>query len=472
MRNMALYRRYTNVAPYSRLAKSLFSSSTPAGSPDHVGRQVGKVKLSEPTSAGRIVSSDRDVEAITVNDHAPAFTLAPAPATSATGISSGWTTSRTRPESSPVVFALGTSSTSSTLYSEGTSSQWLTDITAIPLSTAHASTGSNVPPLLSSTASGSAPTQTSTASPVEIDSARTTGIIIGSVLGGLAVLVIAGLAIIYIVWRRRRRRRAGQADREKGPSQKQSDEPEDAARNTTPERERSAESPMTLPLQGATSPRTLRSEPIIVDTISPMTPITPHLSRWTSEKADIPSPAGHPAIDNIPPHLRHHPLFASTRYDDGDQGDDCVFPCSSSSPSPGPPGHTPPGPGPDLAAVAAAGAESENAAFAGFLFFDNNTPSSRSSTRRPSTRDSSAPRTALSMPPPHRPPPPRRHTRAGGQGRDGAARSSRRGSGSSVSDGCVVASSARPPSLPPPLPARNAARSKSLHDTERPAVWI
>lgn len=472
---MALYRRYTNIAP-SRLAESSLSSSrvsSSAGTPNRVGRQVQEVALSETTSTNRIVSTNSDFEAITINDHALAFTLAAAPATSATGISSSWTTSRIRPESSLVVFALGISSTSSTLYNGVTSSQRLTDITAASLSTAHASTGSTVPPSLSSTASVSAPTRTATASPVNVDSAQTTGIIIGSVLGGLAVLVTAGLAIIYAVWRRRRMRQAEQADREKGPTQQQSDGPKDATQSSTAERERPTESPMTLPLQGTTSPRTLRSEPIIVDTISPMTPTTPHLSRWTSEKADIPSPAGHPAIDNIQPHLRHHPLFSSTRYDHGDQeddDDDGVSPCSSSSPSPGPPGHNHAAPGSDLAALGE------------FLFFDNS-PSSRSSTRRPSTRDSSAPRTALSMPPPHRPPPRRRHTRAGGQGRDGGyggvggAARSRRSSGSSVSGGgaaggSVVASSARPPSLPPPLPARNAARSKSLHNAERPAVWI
>ncbi|KAL2279860.1 hypothetical protein FJTKL_13210 [Diaporthe vaccinii] len=296
------------------------------------------------------------------------------------------------------------------------------------------------------------------------------------------------LAAFYVTWRRRRGRQIDQADKEKEPGQQRSNEAVSGTGNTTEERKRSTERPMTLPLQGAAAPRTLRSQPIFVDAISPITPTLPHLSRWTSEKADLPSPPGHPAV-NIPPHLRHHPLFASTPYghdddvseDDDDDDDDGrlgphedvrhpagdVSPCSSPSPSPSP------GP-PGLPAPAAA----ENAALGSFFFFDS--PSSRSSTRRPSTRDSSAPRTALSMPPPHRPPPRRRHTRAGGQGRGGGATGSRRGSGSSVcgggfdggGGGCGEASSAAPPSPPPPLPVRNAARSKSLHNVERSAVWI
>lgn len=464
---------YTNVAPYSHLAESPFSSSTvsnPVDTPKHVGRQVLEDKLSDTTSVSGTVSLTRAFEAITIKDHAPALTLAPVPAISGTGIGSSWTTSRTRSESSPMEFLLGTSPTSSALENEVTSSQRLTESTAAPASKAHSSTRSTIQPGVSSTASKSAPTQTATASPVHIESARTTGIIIGSVLGGLAVLLMISLAAFYLIWRRRRRRQEDQADREKEPAQKRSNEAASGQGNTTEERKRSTESPMTLPLQGAANPRTLRSEPIIVDTISPITPIQPHLSRWTSEKADIPSPPGHPAVD-VPPHLRHHPLFASTHHGHNDGDGDGVSPCSSSSPSPSP------SPGLPIAPAAAA---AENTAFGGFLFFDS--PSSRSSTRRPSTRDSSAPRTALSMPPPHRPPPRRRHTRAGGQGRDGrggAARSNR-GSGSSVfgggdgggSDGCVEANCARPSSPPPPLIVSNAARSKSLHNSERPAVWI
>lgn len=466
---MAMYRRYTNVAPSSHLAESPLSASTvpsPAGTPKHVGRQVREDKLPETTPASRTVSSSHGFEAITIKDHAPAFPLNPAPAISATRTS--WTTSRTRSESSPVVFAQGTSPTSSPLDDE---------ITSFP-----------------STASESAPTRTATATPVQIQSARTTGIIIGSVLGGLAVLLMISLAAFYVTWRRRRGRQVKQADREKEPAQQRSNEAASETAKTIEERKRSTESPIALPLQGAAAPpRTLRSEPIIVDAISPITPIVPHLSRWTSEKADIPSPPGHPAVD-IPPHLRHHPLFASTPYghdDDVSEDDDDndghpgrhedsrhpggdVSPCSSSSPSPSP-SPRPPG----LPAPAAA----ENTALGSFIFFDS--PSSRSSTRRPSTRDSSAPRTALSMPPPHRPPPRRRHTRAGGQGRGGGgggggAARSRRGSGSSVCGGGFdgggggrgEANSAGPPSPPPSLPVRNAARSKSLHNVERSAVWI
>lgn len=478
-KKMAIYRRYTNVAPSSHLSESPLSASTisnPAGTPRHVGRQVREDKLPETTPASRTVSSSGAFEAITIESHAPAFTLAPAPAIPATGVDLSWTTSRTRSESSPVVFALGISSTSDTLDKEVTSSRRLASITAESVSTAHAST---ISPSFSSTASKSAPAQTATASPVHIQSVRTTGIIIGSVLGGLAMILMASLAIFYITWRRRRRRRQDQVDREKGPTQQRSNDAAGGTGNTTEERKRSTESPMTLPLQGAAANRTLRSQPIIVDTISPVTPILPHLSRWTSEKADIPSPHGHPAI-NIPPHLRHHPLFASTHYshdDDEDGGDEDlrhpgsdVSPCSSSSPSPSPSPRPPGLPSP---------AADENTALSGFLFFDS--PSSRSSTRRPSTRDSSAPRTALSMPPPHRPPPRRRHTRAGGQGRGGGigggigggATRSRRGSGSSVCGGGFgEANSATPPSPPPPLPVRNAARSKSLHNVERSAVWI
>lgn len=446
---------YTNVAPYSHLAEFPLSASTvsnPAGTPKHVGRQVREDKLSETTPASRTVSSNHDFEAITIKDHAPAFPLAPAPANSAAGTS--WTT--TRSEASPVVFALGTPPTSSPLDDE---------VTSFP-----------------STASSSAPTRAATASLVQIKSARTTGIIIGSVLGGLAVLLMISLAAFYVTWRRRRGRQIDQADKEKEPGQQRSNEAVSGTGNTTEERKRSTESPMTLPLQGAAAPRTLRSQPIFVDAISPITPTLPHLSRWTSEKADLPSPPGHPAV-NVPPDLRHHPLFASTPHghdddvsDDDDDDDDGrlgphegvrhpagdVSPCSSPSPSPSP---RPPG----LPAPAAA---------ANTAFFDS--PSSRSSTRRPSTRDSSAPRTALSMPPPHRPPPRRRHTRAGGQGRGGGATGSRRGSGSSVcgggfdggGGGCGEANSAGSPSPPPPLPVRNAARSKSLHNVERSAVWI
>lgn len=455
---MAMYRRYTNVAPHSHLAESPLSASTvpnPTGTPKHVERQVREDKLSETAPASRTVSSSHAFEAVTIKDHAPALPLAPAPANSATRTS--WTTSRTRSEASPVLFALGTSPASSPLDDQ---------VTSFP-----------------STASESAPTRTTTASPVQIESARTTGMIIGSVLGGLAVLLMISLAAFYATWRRRRGRQVNQADREKEPAQQRSNEAASEAGKSIEERKRPTESPLTLPLQGATAPRTLRSQPIIVDAISPITPILPHLSRWTSEKADIPSPSGHPAVD-IPPHLRHHLVFASTPYghdddvsedgyDDDDDGrpgpheDVRVSPCSSSSPSPSP---RPPG----LPAPAAA----ENTAFSGFLFFDS--PSSRSSTGRPSTRDSSAPRTALSMPPR------RRHTRAGGQGRGGGgggggATGSRRGSGSSVcgggfdgggGGGCGEASSAGPPSPPPPMPVRNAARSKSLHHVESSAVWI
>ncbi|KAG6357092.1 hypothetical protein INS49_014969 [Diaporthe citri] len=288
----------------------------------------------------------------------------------------------------------------------------------------------------------------------------------------------SGIRSGYLAPLERRGIQGDQADREKEPAQQRSNEATGGTGNTTEERKHSTESPATLPLQGVALPRTLRSEPIIVDTISPMNLILPHLSRWTSEKADIPSPPGHPAVD-IPPHLRHHPLLTSTHFDHDDEDDEDVrhpggdvSPCSSPSPSPSPSPRPPGLPAP---------APAENTDFSGFLFFDS--PSSRSSTRRPSTRDSSAPRTALSMPPPHRPPPRRRHTRAGGQGRiggdDGAARSNRV-SGSSLSGGGFddggggggEANSARPPSPPPPLPVRDAARSKSLHNSERPAVWI
>lgn len=416
-----MYHRYTNVAPDSHLTESAISSSIISNPADN------------PT-----VTSSRAFEAITIEDHAPAFTLAPVPATSATEMSSSWTASGIERESSPVLFALDASSTSIDPNNEITSSQRLTETIVARSSTSHARTRSTFHSSLSSTTSG-------LASPVNVQSAGTTGIIIGSVLGGLAVLMMISLAILYMVWRRRRRM-PDKTDRENASQQRPNEEAASAAGGPTEERKRSTERP------AAAVPRILRSEPIVVDAISPMSPIMPHLSDWTSEKADIPSPAG------------HHPVFASTHH--YDHNDDEVSPCSCSSSSPSPS----PGPPPPAAA--------EDAALGGFLFFDNS-PSSRSSIRRPSTRDSSAPRTALSVPPPHRPPPRRRQTRAGGgHGRDdgggGAARSTR-GSGSSSVDGgdCVgVASSAEPLSLPPPLPVRSAARRKSLHNVERPAFWI
>lgn len=453
---MMMYYRHTDVAPDHHLVEPLLSHSTvsnPAGTPKQAGHQVREVELSGIALTSSRASSSRSYEAFTVKDHPAPFTLAPAPAISATETSLRWTTLRVRSESSPVVFALGVSSIAVTLGNEVSSSQRVAEI---PLSTAHASTGSTIQPSISSATSEPTPAQSASESPVNTGSARRTGIIIGSVLGGSAALLMIGLAFVYVAWRRRSRTRDVAAREDL--TQRRLSKDGKGAGNTTKERRRSTtESPVPLPLQGATAaPRTLRSEPIIVDTISPMTPITPHLSRWTSEKADIPSPAGHPAID-IPPHLRHHPLFAGRHHDRNDDDEDedepgpdehagghpdDVSPVSSisASPSPSPP------------AVAAA--------LGSFLFFDS--PSSRSS-RRPSTRDSSAPRTALSMPPPPR----RRHTRAG------AGHSVRRGSGSSVVGGGGVESSPRPPTPPPPpLPTRSAARSKSLHDVERPAVWI
>lgn len=224
-----MYHRYRSIAHYSHPVQSPLSPSTvsnSAGAPIHVERQVEEDELFETTSASGTVGSNRDFEAITINDHAPAFTLAPALDPSAIGISSSWTTSRTGPESSPVVFALDISSTSGTLSSENASSQRLTAITAVPSSTVHESTGSTTNPSSSSAASESAPTQMATASPIDIHSARTTGIILGSVLGGLVVLLVAGLAIIYTVWRRRRKRQ-DQADREKEPNRRQPSDAED-----------------------------------------------------------------------------------------------------------------------------------------------------------------------------------------------------------------------------------------------------
>lgn len=455
--------QYTNAVPSSHsLEYPLSPSITSISARDE--HQAREVSLSETAFASRSVSSSRVLKAITIKDHAIPLTLAPSPAIFLTETESSSSLSRKRSSSSPGLFALGISSAPSAVDNEVGSS-----------STAGSGVGSATQPSISIHTSETAPIQTSTSFPMDIGSSRTTGIIIGSVLGGVAVLLIVILAIIYVAWRRRRRRR-DQTDRGEDTVQQTPDEARSVKgnnSNTTEERIRSIESPMTLPLQGATTPRprTLRSEPIIVD-ISPITPIMPHLSRWTSEKADIPSPAGHPAIIGTQPHLQHHPLFASTHYEDNDGDDEeegrheqqlahppgDVSPCSSSSSSPSPPSPEPPTPG-------AAAIEAEKQELGSFLFFDS--PSSRSS-RRPSTRDSSAPGTALSMPPLHRGPPPRRrHTRAGGGAR------SRRGSGSSMGDGGGgVARFARPPTPPPPLPARSAARSKSLHDAKRPAAWI
>ncbi|KAH8771901.1 hypothetical protein F5883DRAFT_46704 [Diaporthe sp. PMI_573] len=479
--------RYTNVAPCSHSVGSLLSSPTasnPAGTPKHVEHQAREASLSETALASRSVSPSRNFDAITIKDHAVPLTVASAPASFSEESRSSSTISRTRSDSSPGVFAPEIASTPSAVDNEVTFSQQLTEIAEVSSPTAPAGTGSTIRPSPSSDTSDTAPSQTSTASPVNIGSSRTTGIVIGTVLGGTAVLLIVILAIIYVAWRRRRKRR-DQTDKGEDGTQQQTDESTSGAGNNDEERKQSIESPMTLPLQGAATPRprTLRSEPIV--DISPITPIAPHLSRWTSEKADIPSPAGHPAFIDSQPHLRHRPLSASIYYDhDADDEAESrheqrlshqsgeVSPCSISSSSPSPPSPEPP----SLGTAAAAEAEAEAQALGGFLFFDS--PSSRSS-RRPSTRDSSVPCTALSMPPLHRGPTPRRrHTRAGGAAR------SRRGSGSSVGGGrgCGRGSVdfsggggsrfTRPPTPPPPLPLRRAARSKSLHDAERPAAWI
>lgn len=459
--------QHTNVAPSSRSTECPPPPSTTSNSArdEHQAREVS---LSEIALASHSVSSSGVLEAITIKDHAVPLTLAPSPAIFPTETESSSSISRLRSNYSPGLLVLGISSAPSAVDNEVGSS-----------STAGSGAGSTTKPSISIHTSETAAIQTSTTSPIDIGSSRTTGIIIGSVLGGVAVLLIVILAFIYVAWRRRRRRR-DQTDRGEDTVQQKSDKPTSVKgnnSNTNEERKRSIESPMTLPLQGARTPRprTLHSEPIIVD-ISPITPIMPHLSRWTSEKADIPSPAGHPAIIETQPHLLHHPLFASTHYDNNHDDDDeegrheqqlahppsDVSPCSSSSSSPSPPSPEPPTPG-------AAAIEAEKQELGSFLFFDS--PSSRSS-RRPSTRDSSAPGTALSMPPLHRGPPPRRrHTRAGGAAR------SRRGSGSSMGggvggSGASMARIARPPTPPPPLPARSAARSKSLHNAKRPAAWI
>lgn len=450
---------HANIATYYHPEESPLSPSTvynPAGAPRHIRHRAREAKLSEPSPTSRLVSSSSAFDAVTVKHLAPALTFAPGPATSAPGTGSSWTLS-------------GTSFTSSALDNQMTSSQLLAETAALPFSTAHAASDGTIQHSSSSRNSGPTPSQTATASTVNNGSARTTGIIIGSVLGGSAVLLMVGLAIVYVT---RRRRRGDQADGDTATQQRCKEAP-DGTGDTTGGRKRSATSPMALPLQGATTAptRILRSEPIIIDTISPITPIMPHLSRWTSEKADIPSPEGHPAADVLP-HLRHHPLFADARHDHNGGDNDDVSPPSSGSPSSGPP--------------LPLAAEAENAVPSSFLLFES--PSSRSSTRRPSTRDSSAPHTALTVPPPHRPPPRRRHTRAAGRGRGGvaSAASSRRGSGSSVGgdfegggsgDGFGgvfghVERHERPPTPPPPLPARNAARSKSLRDVERPTVWI
>ncbi|POS73046.1 hypothetical protein DHEL01_v208557 [Diaporthe helianthi] len=510
--------RYTNVAPYSDISEPPLSSPTApssSGNTERAGHQAREASLSETASTARTVSSSGSFDAITVKYHALPLNLAQALATLSTETSSSFIASQTRLVSSPAVFALAvSSSTPSAIESETTSSPLLTEITAVPI-TATAGTGSTAQPSLPSlpsqatenvsstlSLSESAPAQTSMASAVNIQSARTTGIILGSVLGGIAVLLFAMLAIIYLAWRRRRKRR-GQAGRGGEETQQQPNETTSrgrgrvgGGRNDAEGMKRSTESPMTLPLQGTTTlghapsaPRqtTLRSEPIL-NNISPITPIEPHLSRWTLDKAGIHSPAGHPAIIiDTGSNLRHHPLFASTDYDDDDDDDndgtgqanavhepaDGDFPSppsSSSSSLSSSPEPNPPSPA-ATAAAAGAEAEAEAQALASFLFFDS--PSSRSS-RRPSTRDSSAPCTALGVPPPlHRgPPPPRRcrHTRAGGSAR------SRRGSGASVSGagaaGDGVANSTAQHTPPPPVPARNGARSKSLRDAERPAAWI
>ncbi|KAG8159136.1 hypothetical protein KVR01_010797 [Diaporthe batatas] len=459
--------RYTNAAPYSHLLEYRLPSPTApssSGTPGGVGHHAREASLSEPAFGSRTVSSSRAFEAFTIKDHALPLNLAQTPTTFSAEPRSSSSASRTRSFSSPGVFALAISSTPSAFESEINSSPRLTGTTAVPTTTA-AVTGDTVQPSLSSHTTETAPIQTSTVSPVDIGSARTTGIIIGSVLGGTAVLVFAMLAVIYLAWRRRRARR-DQAGRGGDTTEQQLNEATSRAgdvRNDSEGQKRSRESPTIVPLQSITIPRpmTLRSEPIIND-ISPITPIVPHPSRWTSEKAGIPSPAGHTAIIDTEPNLQHHPLFDNTHYNNESHANTvhephAISPCSSSSSSPAP---SPPSP----AATAAVAAEAEAQALASFLFFDS--PSSRSS-RRPSTRDSSAPCTALGVPPPlHRGPPPRRRHTA----------SSRNGSGSSVSGNAAVgvgmASWTGQDAPPPPLPARNGARSKSLRGAERPAAWI
>lgn len=380
---MKMYHK--SIAPYFPPVESSLPPSTvynPAGAPRHITHRAREAKSSEPSPASRLVGSSSAFDAVTVKHLAPALTVAPGPATSATGSGPSWTLS-------------GTKFTSSASDNQITSSQRLKETAALPFSTAHAASDGTIQHSSSSRNSGPTPSQTATVSTDNNGSARTTGIIIGSVLGGSAVLLMVGLAIVYVTWRRRR---GDQADGD-STAQQQCQEAAGGAGDATGGRKQSATSPMARPLQGAaTAPtRILRSEPIIVDTISPITPIMPHLSRWASEKADIPSPEGHPAAD-VPPHLRHHPLFAGARHDHngggGDYNDD-VSPPSSCCPSSRPP----------LPLAAAPAAEAENAAPSSFLFLDS--PSSRSSTRRPSTRDSSAHCTALTVPPPpHRPPPP------------------------------------------------------------------
>lgn len=480
---------YTSAAPYSDSLEPPLSSPTAPnspGSPERAGRRAGEASLSETAFSSHTVYSSRAFEAITIKDHVLpldfAHAHAQAPTTFLAETRSSSIASRTRSLSSPGLFALAGPLTQSATESEMSSSPRLTEITAVPVTTTAAvGTGITVQPSLSSHTTERAPAQTSPASLVKIGSARTTGIIIGSVLGGTAVLVFAMLAIIYLAWRRRRKRR-DHAERGGNATQQQRNEATGGAGDDSNDIEGQKgprESPTILPLQGTTIPRpmTLGSEPIIND-ISPITPIMPHLSLWTSEKAYIPSPAGrHPATIDAEPNLRHHPLFASTHYDNDDHANAVhashnASPCLSSSPEPSPPSPA------ATAAAAEAEAQAQAQALASFLFFDS--PSSRSS-RRPSTRDSSAPCTALGVPPPlHRGPPPRRrHTRAGGQSGSARCRSGSRspvggdsGAGAGGAADFGVANSTGQHTAPPPVPARNGARSKSLRGAERPAAWI
>ncbi|KAJ0116154.1 hypothetical protein J7T55_005100 [Diaporthe amygdali] len=376
---------------------------------------------------------------VTARDLAAAFTNVPA--ISVREARSSPTTSKARPESL-VKSGLEDVSSLGSLDNELNSSQGSTVIAIAPYAP-HASTSSTTQPSPFSSISKTAPTLVAKTSPPSTKSARTTGIIIGSVFGGLALLLMVTLAVVYVAWRRRHMRRDETGTEEAG--QRRSKEVTDGPSNISGKPKPSTDDATAQSLHTAAS-ITLRSQPIIVDATSPISPILPHLSRWTSEKADILSPVGHPAI---PPHLQNHPLFATTAQDQYHQDGPQDRPSHSYQ-------HDGDRPGSSSAAAALAPEPPS------FLF---DSLSSRSS-RRSSTHDSSAPRTALSMPPR------RRHTKAGGQGGEHGARS-RRGSTSSASGGGGgLEGLTRPHTPPPPLPVRSAARSRSLHCAEGPGTWI